>query len=126
MMQTSDINFLSVLHSPFIIPVLAIAGGIVISLVSIISTQWRKARQAELEAALKQDMLTRGFSADDIERVMPGFDGAFTQQDDQLAPPGNALHFRQGLELQAADKIEQCFVLGSDAGQFHTLVTKLA
>jgi hypothetical protein len=68
--QMNDVNVLSLLHTPFIIPVLAIAGGIVISLVSIISTQWRKARQAELETALKQDMLSRGFSAEEIERVL--------------------------------------------------------
>lgn len=31
---------------------------------------WRMHRRTEIEAALKQDMLNRGMSADDIERVV--------------------------------------------------------
>lgn len=33
-------------------------------------TQWRKHRQAEMDAALKQEMLQRGMSAEEIERVL--------------------------------------------------------
>jgi hypothetical protein len=32
--------------------------------------QWRRVRQAEIEAALKQEMLGRGMSVEDIERVL--------------------------------------------------------
>jgi hypothetical protein len=35
-----------------------------------LSLQWRLHRRTELEAALKQDMLNRGMSAEDIERVL--------------------------------------------------------
>jgi hypothetical protein len=35
-----------------------------------IAVQWRKARQAEVEAALKQEMIQRGMSADEITRVL--------------------------------------------------------
>src|SRR5262245_6110709 len=35
-----------------------------------LSLQWRLHRRSELEGALKQDMLNRGMSAEDIERVL--------------------------------------------------------
>jgi hypothetical protein len=35
-----------------------------------LSLQWRLHRRTEIEAALKHDMLNRGMSADDIERVL--------------------------------------------------------
>ena len=45
-----------------------ILGVIVISVVGII--QWRKLRQAEMETALKQQMLERGMSAEEIVQVL--------------------------------------------------------
>ncbi len=36
---------------------------------AIVAIQWRKHRQNELEYSLKREMLNRGMSADDIERV---------------------------------------------------------
>src|SRR5262245_15147235 len=35
-----------------------------------VAVQWRKARQTELEAAIKKEMLERGMSADDIVKVL--------------------------------------------------------
>src|SRR5262249_24201082 len=35
-----------------------------------IAVQWRKARQVEVEGALKKEMLERGMSADDIVKVL--------------------------------------------------------
>ena len=46
--------------------VLAIITGLAVWL----SLQWRLHRRSELEAALKQDMLNRGMSAEDIDRVI--------------------------------------------------------
>jgi len=55
----------------------AVAGGLLIPIVAIISTQWARVRreecrtrQAEAEAALKQEMIQRGMSADEIIRVL--------------------------------------------------------
>jgi hypothetical protein len=45
---------------------LALASGIV----KCIADQWRKVREAEMEAALKQDMLNRGMSAQEIQMVL--------------------------------------------------------
>ena len=53
-----------------LIPCLAIAGGVLIAVVAILNHTWRRHREAELEASLKQDMLNRGMSADDIVRVI--------------------------------------------------------
>ena len=49
-----------------IIIALALTSGIV----KCIANQWRKIRQAEMEAALKQDMLNRGMSAQEIQTVL--------------------------------------------------------
>jgi hypothetical protein len=53
-----------------LIPILAITGGTVIAVVAILSSNWRRHRAAEILAALKQDMLNRGLSADDIVRIV--------------------------------------------------------
>jgi hypothetical protein len=54
-----------------------LAGGLLVGAIAIIAGIWLefrraefRARQAEVEAALKQDMLNRGMSADEIERVL--------------------------------------------------------
>ena len=49
------------------IPVIS---GAVIAVTAIVSTHWRKLRQAELEASLKHEMLDRGMSAEEIALVM--------------------------------------------------------
>ncbi|MBY0588698.1 hypothetical protein K2X85_16110 [bacterium] len=56
------------------IPVLGIimgcgAGAFIVS-VSSLAKAWARVRASEAEAALKQDMVARGMSADEIERVM--------------------------------------------------------
>ncbi len=50
--------------------VLMAIAGIVIVVVTVLAVQWRRVRQAEVDAALKRDMLERGMSAADIERVV--------------------------------------------------------
>ena len=44
-------------------------GGL-IALVAIISAQWRLHKRTELEIGLKQEMIARGMSAEEIERVI--------------------------------------------------------
>ena len=44
--------------------------AVLIILGSVIAIQWRKVRQAEHDARLKERMIERGFSAEEIERVM--------------------------------------------------------
>ena len=52
------------------IPVIAIACGCAVGVVGIVAGAWQKNRKIELEIALKQEMLQRGMSAEDIERVI--------------------------------------------------------
>ena len=43
---------------------------VLIFLVIIIGHFWLKARQADIDASLKEEMLARGMSADDIKKVL--------------------------------------------------------
>lgn len=57
--------------SPGDVPgVIAIISTFVVALGWIVVSNWRKVRIAEQNAALKQDMIQRGMSVDDIERVL--------------------------------------------------------
>ena len=53
-----------------IIPLAGMLTGILIAVPAIVAEAWQKTRQAEIEATLKRDMLDRGMSAEDIERVI--------------------------------------------------------
>ena len=57
-------------HPALLIPLLAILCLTLVFIVWIVSHNWRKARQIDLETALKKDMLAREFSAADVERVL--------------------------------------------------------
>jgi len=69
-----------------LIAVVAIVGGLlfvtIASVVKSAARSWRGIREAEINAALKQDMLNRGMSADDIRTVLEagskGFRNPFT------------------------------------------------
>ena len=63
-------QFISKLQPHDLVTVLVLTLGAVIALVAIIATQWRMHKRTEVEAALKQEMLARGMSAEDIERVI--------------------------------------------------------
>ena len=49
---------------------LSVAGGLLCVITAIIAGNWQKVRRAEITAALKQDMVNRGMSADDIRTVL--------------------------------------------------------
>ena len=63
-------EWLSQMPPSVLVPAIPVVCGALIALTAIISSQWRKHRQTELEASLKHDMLNRGFTAEDIERVV--------------------------------------------------------
>jgi hypothetical protein len=50
--------------------IIAILCGFLGSAIKIVATQWRKARVAEIEAALKSDMIKQGRSPEEIEKVL--------------------------------------------------------
>ena len=53
-----------------LIPLALTVCGALVGLVAIIAHQWRAVRRTEMELALKQDMLKRGLSVEEIERVL--------------------------------------------------------
>ena len=53
-----------------ILGTLGIIAGMSIAITGIVAAQWRAVRQTEDANALKQDMLDRGMSADEIATVM--------------------------------------------------------
>jgi hypothetical protein len=57
-------------HPSLLIPCVVIFSLTAITLVAILTSQWRAVRQSEQEVALKQDLLNRGMGVDDIERVL--------------------------------------------------------
>ena len=61
---------LHVLISPFGIPIVAIVCGCLVAVVATVAKQWRKSREAELEAALKADLIKQGRSAEEIEKIL--------------------------------------------------------
>jgi hypothetical protein len=46
------------------------ASATIISVVSTLAYHWHRTRQAEMETALKHEMLQRGMSADEIQKVI--------------------------------------------------------
>jgi hypothetical protein len=53
-----------------IVPALSLIGGTMVSIVWILAHYWKRVQQIHVESSLKQDMLNRGLSAADIERVL--------------------------------------------------------
>lgn len=63
-----------ILRSPhtfaMLIPLAGIIGGLLIAVAAIITSNWRRVKQAEFEASLKAQMLDQGRTIDEIERVL--------------------------------------------------------
>jgi hypothetical protein len=55
---------------PFLVAIVAIGGGILAGIITSILQHIRKVRTAEMEASLKAQMIERGMSAEEIERVL--------------------------------------------------------
>lgn len=49
---------------------LALGGGLLIGLVAVIGGMWTEIRKTEISGFLKQDMLARGMSAEEIRTVL--------------------------------------------------------
>ena len=72
--ETTVNEFLSKFDGGEFIGLVAVAGGLLCGILcgvtGIIMGTWEKVRRAEILAALKQDMLNRGMSVDDIRVVI--------------------------------------------------------
>jgi hypothetical protein len=63
-------HLLSRIRSDDLVAMVFLALAFVAGLVIWLTWQWRLHRRTEMEVSLKQDMLNRGLSAEDIERVL--------------------------------------------------------
>jgi hypothetical protein len=64
------LEFVSEIGSDNFIGLVAVVGGLLIPLVAIIGACTYKHRRLSVEAALKQQMIERGMSADEIKEVL--------------------------------------------------------
>jgi hypothetical protein len=63
-------EFLSKFDSRELLGLVSIVGGLLFTLLIFAGHYWHKVRIAEIAARLKQDMLDRGMSADEIKTVL--------------------------------------------------------
>jgi Tfp pilus assembly protein PilN len=62
-MKADDLGMLLMMGGIFV-------GGPLIAITAIVSEQWRKARQRQLDHELKAELIAQGRSADEIERIL--------------------------------------------------------
>ncbi len=55
---------------PIIIVSLAVVAGMIIALVSIVMTTWRRVRERQVAASLMQDMLDRNMTPQEIQQLI--------------------------------------------------------
>ena len=53
-----------------LIAVIAVSGGLLMCIIAILAKNWKNVRIAEIEGALKQQMLDKGMSAADIQQIL--------------------------------------------------------
>lgn len=61
--------------------------GCAAGMVSAVAKNWRKARVAEIEAALKQEMIQKGMSAEEIIKVIQVSRISVTEDDERHSRP---------------------------------------
>lgn len=68
-------EFLNQFKPGEIIGLVAVLIGPLVAIVAIVMTQWRRVRIAEMDGALKQQMLDKGMTAAEIEQVLNASQG---------------------------------------------------
>jgi hypothetical protein len=63
-------DFFSRFRSDEIVGLITVVGGLIFLIVPIVGTFWYKIHKTSVNAALKQDMLNRGMSAEEIKTVL--------------------------------------------------------
>lgn len=74
-----------------IIPIVAIGAPAVVFVIWILAHYWWSVRQADIDAGLKQEMLNRGLSADEIERVLRASSHATASPPAEPAPAAETI-----------------------------------
>ncbi len=70
MVTLANSNWVDLFENPlvFVIAVVIVLGAV--GIVGIVASQWRRVRIGEAESAVKLRMVEKGYSADQIERVL--------------------------------------------------------
>lgn len=63
-------EFLSRFNFGELLGFLSVGGGLLIGLFAVAGSMWNEVRKTEAAASLKQDMLNRGMSAEEIRTVL--------------------------------------------------------
>jgi hypothetical protein len=63
-------DLLSKFASGDLVGLVAVAGGLLCGIIAVVGGIWLEMRKSEIAASLKQDMLNRGMSADEIRTVL--------------------------------------------------------
>ena len=81
-----------------IIPIISVIGGVIFLTTIIVTSHWAsvrrvetKARLREAELALKQEMIERGMSADDIIRVIDAGQRKAVRDEEDAGEPSSAI-----------------------------------
>ena len=81
-MNLAEIDWNTLLQKPDVLPLLLFLGvGGLVLLTAIIAVQWRKAQQATCAARLKERMIERGYSAEEIKTVLSAGGGRNSARD---------------------------------------------
>jgi hypothetical protein len=68
--EPAMLDFLSRFNSGEIIALVAIVGGLLVGPIIVVLNNWHEMRKTEMLNQLKQEMLDRGMSADEIRTVL--------------------------------------------------------
>jgi hypothetical protein len=60
-----------------VIVLVAVAGGLITGIVAVVTSYYRDSQRDEMDATLKMEMIQRGMSADEIEKVLKANSGSF-------------------------------------------------
>jgi hypothetical protein len=97
-------EFLAKFNAGQIIGLVAVLIGPVIAVVAILATQWRRVRIAEMEGALKQQMLDKGMSAAEIVQVMNAGPEPCWTGSSAISASGNEAQDRAALVQRMVDE----------------------
>jgi hypothetical protein len=111
-----------------IVSILAITfifgGTAIVGIVTAVVANWRKTRESEHQAVLKQNMLERGMSAVDIERVLRAGPAAAAEEEADRAlkvkAAAAASQDERSWDVEVANQLLQHDVPGSEAEQILT------
>jgi hypothetical protein len=88
-------EFLSRFHAGQLEGFVILGAFLTAGLIVFLTWQWRLHRRTEMEVSLKQEMISRGMSAEDIERVLSASMAGCRRHENRLAESSYPARARQ-------------------------------